>query len=293
MKYRSLFLSLLFLFSISVFAQVQETPKLIPMGLTIIVDDVQGSSEWYKSNLNFTVHKSMDSKVILKKSDFYLELKESDGSVNEKELKLPEQYKFINGYSKFSFVVDNLKGLYNHLFINGVNIFRPISKVEFFEGEYFVITDKDGNYLQFISNEKSDTPVKKIKMKPFIMSKMVSDLEESIDWYKNVLGFTVSEVLNIPDHELKIGYIELNGFYFELIDTGVSTNKSELSEYQNKELQGFSNLTLFTNDINSISNFIKSTNYYLNNNIESTNFGNYTKQLNLKDLSENNIQIIN
>lgn len=292
-KQAKFFLSILLFSFIFVQAQNDKNNSLFPVGLTIIVNDLQISSNWYKENLNFQVHKKLPQKYVLQRGDFYLELKSVDGSLNEKDIKLPEDYKFINGYSKFSFVVDNLKGLYNHLFINGVNVFRPITEGEFFQGKYFVITDPDGNYLQFFSNSDSDIKVNQIKMKPFLMSKMVSNIEESIEWYKNVLNCNVSETLDIPDHNLKLGYLELNGFYFELIQTGVSLNKSSLDKFKDKHIQGFCNLTLYAEDINNTVSAIKATDYVINNTIEPADFNGFKKQFNFKDLSENNIQIIN
>lgn len=284
---------IILLTTFQIFAQSNEKISYLPIGLTIIVNDLENSTNWYRENLNFKTHKKLPSRYILKKDDFYLELKVVDGSLNEKDIKLPDDYKFINGYSKFSFAVDNLKGLYNHLFINGVNVFRPITKGNFFEGTYFVITDPDGNYLQFFSKNDSDIPVEKIKMKPFLMSKMVGDLDENIEWYQSVLGCTVSEILDIPEHNLKLGYIELNGFYFELIQTGVSANKSELEKFKNKEIQGFSNLTLLTDNIKNVISSIQTVQFPINKNIEPAKFSKFTQQLNIKDLSENNIQIIN
>lgn len=292
------FLSFLILISIflqtQLIAQEKEKNSYFPVGLTIIVNNLETSTNWYKDNLYFTMHKSLPERTILQKGEFYLELKTVNESLNEKDIKLPEEYKFINGYTKFSFVVDNLKGLYNHLFINGVNVFRKITEGgEYFQGKYFVITDPDGNYIQFISNNEIDVEVKKIKMKPFIVSKMVGNIDESINWYKNILGCEVSGNLDIPDHNLKLAYLELNGFYFELIQTGVSLNKSELDKFRDKEIQGFNNLTFYVENIENAVQNIKKTDYGIGVNLESANFNGFSRQIKIIDLSENKIQIIN
>jgi len=283
-----------FLFSIiPSLAQNSSESSFFPVGLTIIVNNMSVSSDWYKENLNFSIHKKMPGHQILKRGDFYLKLKAIEGSLNEKDIKLPEDYKFINGYSKFSFVVDNLKGLYNHFFINGVNIFRSITKGDYFQGKYFVITDPDGNYLQFFSNGDSDIKVNKIKMKPFLVSKIVGNLENNIDWYKSILNCNVSEKLDIPEHNLKLAYLELNGFYFELIQTGVSLNKTSLEKFKDKFIQGFCNLTFYVDDIRKTVSSIKTDKFPFSKNIEPANFNGFKHQINLKDLSGNNIQIIN
>lgn len=292
-KLATFFISLLLFSTLTTFAQKDQTNSFSPVGLTIIVNDLSISSNWYKENLNFRVHKKMPERRILQRGDFYIELRAIAGSLNEKDIKLPEDFKFINGYSKFSFVVDNLKGLYNHLFINGVNVFRPITKGEFFQGEYFVITDPDGNYLQFFSNGDSDIKINDIQMKPFLISKMVGDLDESVKWYQSILNCNISEILDIPEHNLKLGYLELNGFYFELIQTGVSLNKTDLDKFKDKHIQGFCNLTFYVDDIKTTVSSMGTDEFPVNNNIEPADFNGFKKQVNIKDLSGNNIQIIN
>ncbi len=287
---------LLLLLSSFIFAQ----PKLTPIKVSLNVDNIKLMSNWYQKNLNFKIDTIITSptvnakSILLKKNNFWIELIENKKAVRESTLSLPEGYRVINGYSKLGFAVDNLNIIYKHLKKNGVSIFREISKGELFDGNYFIITDPEGNYLQFFCNVIKNTNIKNLKLKPFIISKMVGNIYDSIDWYKNNFGFKESESLEFPDQNLKIAFIENNGFYFELIQTNVSLNKSLVNFPKGKDdLLGFVNLSFFSEQFENLYQKSKFLKLDFFTELQNENLKYTSKFFILKDPSESLLEICN
>jgi hypothetical protein len=46
----------------------------------------------------------------------------------------------------------------------------------------------------------------------------VSNLDVSRKWYEERLGFRLSKNMDLPEHKLRIAFLELNGFTLELIE---------------------------------------------------------------------------
>ena len=46
----------------------------------------------------------------------------------------------------------------------------------------------------------------------------VRSLEESISFYRDLLGFRLRECVDEPDEKLRVGFVELNGVELELLD---------------------------------------------------------------------------
>jgi hypothetical protein len=54
--------------------------------------------------------------------------------------------------------------------------------------------------------------------RPYLVSLSVANLDTSVRWYRDMLGFRETRRLNLPDSSLRIGFLELNGFRLELIE---------------------------------------------------------------------------
>jgi catechol 2,3-dioxygenase-like lactoylglutathione lyase family enzyme len=53
---------------------------------------------------------------------------------------------------------------------------------------------------------------------PCLISISVANLDASVRWYGDVLGFRETKRLNLPASSLRIGFLEHNGFRLELIE---------------------------------------------------------------------------
>lgn len=72
----------------------------------------------------------------------------------------------------------------------------------------------------------------------------VSNLDLSRKWYEEKLGFRLARNMDLPEHKLRIVFLELNGFTLELIEfqqsVSTATIKSRVPELKDRDhLQGF------------------------------------------------------
>lgn len=211
--------------------------------IEIVVKNIEISLKWYKENLGFTVRSSQGNSTVLSSGSFELILTGNNQALSEKEFNLPDGIEFIEGYSKIGFVTNNLDKLYKDMIKKRATIFREISEGEFFEGKYFIVTDPDGNYIQiFSTNENPDKNV--TILKPFLIGKVVKDADAQTKWYETNFNGKISEVLDLPEFKLKIGYLEFNNIYFELLETKVSVSKSSKGiSPDRKNMLGISSIT--------------------------------------------------
>ena len=98
---------------------------------------------------------------------------------------------------------------------------------------------------------------------PYLMSLSVADLDLSVRWYRETLGFRETRRLNMPDSSLRISFLELNGFRLELVEF---KNSVSLAAIQSKfptvddraKVQGFDKLAFAVTSVRDVAASLKS-----------------------------------
>jgi catechol 2,3-dioxygenase-like lactoylglutathione lyase family enzyme len=90
----------------------------------------------------------------------------------------------------------------------------------------------------------------------------VANLEVSRKWYEEKLGFKLVRNLDLPEHKLRIAFLELNGFTLELIafqqSVSLSTIQSRLPELKDRDhLQGFVKLGFRIPNVGMLASALK------------------------------------
>lgn len=55
-------------------------------------------------------------------------------------------------------------------------------------------------------------------VRPYLLAISVADLDETVKWYEEKLGFVVKERFDFPKHKMRIALLELNKFQLELVE---------------------------------------------------------------------------
>ena len=194
-------------------------PKLV----SIAVQDIDTSIEWYRQKLGFEIERDLKEYpdyglklAFLKLDDFHLELIEFANAYKASNF-LPNADSYMGGVFKIGLVVNDIQGYYDHLKeMEGVEMVAGLGELPDnpipikWPSQYFLIADPDGNYIQFF-----DTGAKKVPS-PWLFMITVDNLENAISWYTKNLGFkhhqTVGEVGN------KRAILASNNYVLELFE---------------------------------------------------------------------------
>jgi catechol 2,3-dioxygenase-like lactoylglutathione lyase family enzyme len=98
---------------------------------------------------------------------------------------------------------------------------------------------------------------------PYLVSLSVADLDRSVRWYREMLGFRETRRLNLPDSSLRISFLELNGFRLELVEF---KNSVSFAAIQSKfptvddraKVQGFGKLAFAVTSVRDVAASLKS-----------------------------------
>lgn len=67
----------------------------------------------------------------------------------------------------------------------------------------------------------------------------VANLEVSKNWYEAKLGFKLAKNMDLPEHKLRIAFLELNGFTLELIEfqqsVSLATIQNRIPELKDRD----------------------------------------------------------
>jgi len=91
---------------------------------------------------------------------------------------------------------------------------------------------------------------------------VVSDLDSSSKWYQDNLGYKITKKMDLPEHKLRIVFLQLNGFTLELIEfqesvafDAVKKKVPELKDHDH--LQGIVKLGFQISDVNALASALK------------------------------------
>lgn len=91
-------------------------------------------------------------------------------------------------------------------------------------------------------------------LRPTLVAIHTPDLEKSIVWYQNNLGFQLKSRQDFPDYKLKIAILKQDGFELELVEIHKTGNRKNPLHRKNKLMQGFAKLTFEVEDLHALFN---------------------------------------
>ena len=198
--------------------------KIQPRIFGITVSNMEQSMEWYTTNLHFerdtvmTFESSGITVGMMHMGDFFIELISFTGSIDKSQLNLPEDYSNLHGFIKIGFQTNNIQSFYDEMLANQVDILAPLDDLpgipnRIWPDQYFLVTDPDGNYIQFFSNTENSSFQQELY--PFLIALSTPDLEASMSWYEQQLGMApFGEKVGNPGNERAL--MSLDGFILEL-----------------------------------------------------------------------------
>ena len=112
-------------------------------------------------------------------------------------------------------------------------------------------------------DEKPDRDRAVASAHPYLVSASVANLDTAVRWYTEVLGFREVRRLNLPEHALRISFVELSGFRLELIESkgsvSLSSIQSKFPEVSDRaKVQGFGKLAFTVASIETLATWLKS-----------------------------------
>ena len=222
--------------------------------------------DWYTKHLHFevdTVARYQDyglTVALLQMNEFFLELVKFDHSISKSDLALPEGHSNLHGFLKIGFSVNNIERYYESL-SKDVSILAPLDDLPPIEGhqwpeKYFLLTDPDGNYVQFFSRVGKPT---KSKLSPFLIGISTPDIQRSMAWYKSHLKMNrIGPIVGQPGNQRVL--LERNGFIIELgqFESDRSFDELKVPEgIQRAQVHGVAKMSFLVDPIQSINNRLK------------------------------------
>lgn len=133
----------------------ENTSSIQPNFSAIIVSDIENSIDWYSKRFNFTVISRTNleergfKQANLKIDSFLLELIEIEGTFDAKKaIKENTEYKFVQGFFKIGFQVNDLNFWIEHLKNEKTDFFGDVVSDPNSGKKMLIIKDPDGNYIQ-------------------------------------------------------------------------------------------------------------------------------------------------
>jgi extradiol dioxygenase family protein len=101
-------------------------------------------------------------------------------------------------------------------------------------------------------------------LRPFLSAMSVADIDESVRWYKDNLGFSELSSSDYPDSSLRIRVLTLEDFRIEMIEFRNSVPISKVSEKfpaidDRSKLIGFTKLGFRTDDLTAIAERLRNS----------------------------------
>lgn len=67
-------------------------------------------------------------------------------------------------------------------------------------------------------------------MAPYVLAISVADLEQTVAWYHDNLGFQLTEQMDLPKYQVKIAFMEYNEFRLEIVEHHKSFSQATIQE---------------------------------------------------------------
>ncbi|GAA4272721.1 VOC family protein [Aquimarina gracilis] len=121
---------------------------------------------------------------------------------------------------------------------------------------------------------------------------IVEDIEQSINWYSEILGFEILNKVDLPERNLKQANLKRSSILIELIELGSAvSHKKLLKNFPKKtKIKGFFKFGFFVPEFEKWIDFLKKSNVEFNGDIVTDHLTG-KKMLIIKDPDGNRIQI--
>jgi len=98
---------------------------------------------------------------------------------------------------------------------------------------------------------------------PRLISISVANLEETISWYRDILGFSIIQKMDLPKYSLKIAFMEYSGFQIELIEFKNSVSYEAIQKQfpgvdDRAKIQGLGKFGFVADDLEGLAAKLKS-----------------------------------
>ena len=260
-----------------------------PNLISLFVEDIDSSSNWYEEKLNFEVEREIEEYpdyglkiAFLKSNGFYLELIEKVNSFKQSEITINAD-RYLGGVLKIGFKTNNLEKLYKQLkkindveFVTDIGVL-PENKIPIpWPTKYFLIKDPDGNFIQFFDLGDSK------QISPWLVMMTVGSLENSILWYSEFLGFKHLKTMGEKGNQRAI--LERNNYVLELFEPNEVIEANQISA--DTTVLGFRKIAFQIKDLTHLSK----DKIEIISPIEISDFEWASKAMIVKDLEGNWIQ---
>jgi methylmalonyl-CoA/ethylmalonyl-CoA epimerase len=114
-----------------------------------------------------------------------------------------------------------------------------------------------------VAQLKPVSPESPSDARPFWIGLSVPDAEASASWYQKELHFTVKKRLVLPEHRLRIVFLELNGYTIELVESKTATSFETVQKRipkvkQRDNLNGVFKVGFLVSDVDALATELKS-----------------------------------
>ena len=203
----------------------KDTPSPRPIIFALTVADIGVSMSWYSRHLGFTADTVMNlptyglSVGMMHQGDFYLEFVQFENDLSPSEIDFPDGSSALNGFYKIGFQTADINALHEKLSQQSdVTMVAPLDdlmpvKDHPWPDQYFLVTDPDGNYVQFFSLTPAQKPPA-TTVSPFLIASSSQDLDASIDWYGRNLNARLIDRVGRAGNERAI--LQVDGLIVEL-----------------------------------------------------------------------------
>lgn len=262
--------------------------------IAISVSNIEKSTNWYTEKLGFNIEKGIqnypdyDLKLaFLSQGKFRIELMEMKDAISSNEV-LSRNEAYVGGVFKLGFITSNIESLYNQLNqMADVDFVTEIGEVPKnnlpinWPTKYFLIKDLDGNLIQFFDSGTT------LNIVPWLTMIVVDNLENSISWYVDSLGFNHYDT--VGDEGNRRAILARNNQVLELYEPKHIKKAADIPQKIN--VLGFKKIAFYVENISEFSSNFESNDVEVISTIKKSDFDWASKYMIVKDLDGNWIQI--
>lgn len=266
------------------------SPKLIG----IFVENIENSINWYTKNLGFEIEKEIQAYpdyglklAFLKVDDFQLEIIEKTPSYKQSEVSSNPEVS-LGGLFKMGLVVNDLQSKYAQLkqseevvFVAELGLLPKNSMPIKWPTQHFLIQDPDGNYVQIFDSGDSE------EVAPWLFMITVEDLEKTVSWYSENLGFTHHQTIGKVGNRRAV--LERNNYVLELFEPEKVIIADKIST--DSTLLGFKKIAFGVRDLNALSSELEKRRVEVVLPLEKSDFDWAEKAMIAKDIEGNWTQL--
>ncbi len=237
--------------------QVYRTQDTQGAFFAVSVSNIDESIAWYTEKLGFALDHKSENEVrkgaLLSRPGVLLELAEFDGAVDLASLDLGRESHEIFGVFKIGLLTPSAEATQARLAEAGVEtVFGIVTASD--GRQTFGVSDPDGNLVQFFSR-----PPGAVDLRPYLLAVSVPNIEESIAWYCDVLGFEMDTHDKYPDDKIEVALLRYRDYRLELVEHDLAVAPDYPDPDNPATVYGFGKLAFYSADPAGIARRAKAT----------------------------------